>query len=133
MLWLAHLTTRSVISFTLLAALCPATNSYADEIHVPSEQPTIQAGINAAIIGDEVILADGTYTGAGNVNCTFDRLITVRSASGNPAACVVDCQNTPSTRGFTFTTGLTSAAVLSGITVLDGNMTTAGGAIVISD
>jgi hypothetical protein len=30
-------------------------------IHIPAEQPTIQAGINAAVDGDTVLVADGRY------------------------------------------------------------------------
>lgn len=34
---------------------------YAATIHVPDDQPTIQAGINAAVDGDTVLVSDSTY------------------------------------------------------------------------
>ncbi len=54
----------------------------------------IQFAINAAIDGDIVELADGTFTGAGNKNLLFDgKAITVRSASNDPTLCIIDCEN----------------------------------------
>jgi predicted outer membrane repeat protein len=52
---------------------------------------TIQAGINATTTGgDIVIVADGTYSGAGNSNLLMPaRNITVRSQSG-ASACAID-------------------------------------------
>ena len=54
---------------------------------------TIQQGVNYANLGDTVLVADGTYSGAKNYNIDFGGVdLTVKSASGNPANCVIDCQ-----------------------------------------
>ncbi len=92
------------------------------------EHEAIQPAIDAAVSGDEVVVADGVYTGADNTNLDFGgRLITVRSASGDPAACVIDCEG--SGRGFRFHTGEKEAAVVKGLTVRNGSVADLGGAI----
>ena len=53
---------------------------------------TIKAGINAAVDGDEVVVADGLYTGSGNRELDFGgRDLVVRSANG-PDNCIIDCE-----------------------------------------
>lgn len=90
----------------------------ADIIHVPGDETTIQAAINAANNGDEVVVADGVYTGPGNKNLDFGgKSITVRSANG-PGNCIIDCQNDG--RGFYFHSDETSAYV-DGFTITRGN------------
>ena len=79
----------------------------------------IQEGINAAATGDEVVLADGVYTGFGNKDLDFGgKDITVRSASGDPSTCVIDCQGEG--RGFLFYSGESAAAVVTGLTIRNG-------------
>ncbi len=91
---------------------------------VPSQYATIQAGIDAAQTGDTVLVADGTYTGTGNRQLTFrGKAITVRSASNNPAGCILDIQGL---RGVLFNSRETSASVLSGFTIKNGGGSGAG-------
>ncbi len=101
------------------------------ELAVPSSYPTIQAAIDAAIHGDEVVVADGTYTGAGNKDIDFlGKRITVRSAQG-PQFTIIDCEN--SGRGFSFHRGETAASVLQGFTITRGQTTQKGGGIWVQD
>jgi hypothetical protein len=80
---------------------------------------TIQAGIGAAATGDEVIVADGVYTGGGNKGLDFEgRLITLRSANG-PATCVIDCGG--SGRAVYLHSGETLDAVIQGFTITNGS------------
>jgi parallel beta-helix repeat protein len=79
---------------------------------------TIQEGIDAAVDGDEVVVCDGVYTGAGNKNLDFGgKAITVRSANG-PDNCVIDCEGEG--RGFYFHSAEREASVLSGFTIQNG-------------
>ncbi|MBP7744703.1 MAG: right-handed parallel beta-helix repeat-containing protein [Phycisphaerae bacterium] len=107
------------------ALLCGAT-ALATDRHVPGTYATIQAAINACVAGDTVIIADGTYTGTGNKNLDFHGLaITVRSASGAPATCIIDSGN--SGRGFYFHSGESAAALVQGLTIRNGNVVYPGG------
>lgn len=78
--------------------------------------PTIQEAIDAAVDGDVIELADGVFTGAGNREIDFGgRAITVRSQSGDPEACVIDCRLQG--RGFIFRSGEGSDSIVMGITI----------------
>jgi len=91
-------------------------------IRVPAEQPTIQAGIDAAESGDTVLVANGVYVGQGNRDITLGgKAITVRSENG-PEVCIIDCQGsaTEGHKGFIIASGEDSDTVIEGFTIRNG-------------
>ena len=107
---------------------------------VPTEAVTLTVGpgagydyrdlgdaIDDARDGDEIVVADGVYTGRDNRDLYFDgKVIVLRSANG-PAQCIVDCQeNDPA---FVFDCE-SPQAVLQGFTFVNG-VSDDGGAIAI--
>ena len=91
-------------------------------LYVPADYNNIQAAIDAAFDGDEVIVADGVYTGEGNHDIDFQgKAITVRSENG-PNDCVIDCQGTTqnSHRGFYFHSCENEDSILDGFTIING-------------
>ncbi len=86
---------------------------------VPEVYPNIQTAIDASVDSDTVLLADGVYTGPGNLNIDFKgKKISVKSKNG-PDTCTVDCQKHG--RGFLFCTGEDEHSLLDGITITNGN------------
>lgn len=103
---------------SVLAVLGGASSAaFSATIHVPADQPTIQAGINAAAKGDTVLVAAGTYKETINF---MGKAITVASASG-PRVTIIDGSSVggPVVR---FVTAETSKAVLRGFTIQGGTL-----------
>jgi len=83
-------------------------------IHVPADQSTIQAAIDAAVNGDTVLVADGTY----KENINFEgKAITVTSVNG-PAVTTIDGGGIDTV--VTFRTNETAGSVLNGFTITGG-------------
>jgi hypothetical protein len=90
----------------------------------------IQEGINAAVDGDLVLVADGRYVGVGNRLVRFHgKAVTVRSMNG-PADCVIDCNG--QSAALYFQDGESNETVVDGLTITDGE-DVLGGAIYVLD
>jgi predicted outer membrane repeat protein len=97
--------------------------------------PTIQAGINAAATSDTVHLGNGTFTGSGNRDIDYlGKRIILRSQSGDPDSCIIDCQGSSARphRGFVFHSSEQPWCVLQGVTITNGHADN-GGAILCTE
>jgi hypothetical protein len=93
------------------------------------DYPTIQAAIDAAAPHDIILLGDGTYTGDGNRDLDYGgKPVQVKSQSGDPSACVIDCQGNSSDphRGVHFHSDEGTDVILEGVTIMNGHASTGG-------
>ena len=98
-------------------------------IKIPGAVSTIQAGIDLASNGDTVLVAKGTYSGPGNRDLDFGgKLITVLSVDGLDST-IIDCEGTELDphRGFIFTNGENSSAIVDGFKIINGYAPQEGG------
>ncbi len=112
--------------FTTLFLSCTFCIASAQIIHVPADQSTIQAGINAASTGDTVLVAEGTYF----ENISFyGKAITVASnfimdGDTNHINNTIIDGSQPANPDFasvvSFTTGEDTTSVISGFTITGG-------------
>ena len=92
-------------------------NLIVNKIHnVPSDFLTIQEAVDAALENDVIQIADGTYTGPGNVNVYINTKLTLRSENG-PQTCIIDCENEMDTQGL----DIRNKVTIEGLTIQNGN------------
>ncbi len=130
------LRSSAIVAVILFALAAPFSSAmvYVVTPDGTGDYATIQAAINAAVDGDVIELANGTFRGRGNRGITYRRKsITVRSASGDPTSCIIDCEGSPSEphQGFSFWYEGSAAEVLQGVTVTHGydDLNGGGGAV----
>ena len=105
-----------------VAFLC-ADTTFADTIHYPSsEYATIQEAVNAAVDGDVITIAPGTYT---ENNILIDKSIVIQG-SGNQATII---DGNYSNRIFRFEDVKDQSAELRNLYLIRGKTTNYGGAI----
>ena len=109
---------RFLTSAFVILSLILSTSAYSDTIFVPSQYHTIQAGIDAAVDGDTVMLADGNYTGEGNCSMTFEGKSIVLIYQCGPENCIIDCQD--QSYAFRFNSGEDSLSLIFGLTMTGG-------------
>ena len=94
-------------------------------INVPADQPTIQAGIDAATTGDTVLVADGTYTGDGNTTLDVSGKAIVLKSENGAENCIIDCISGNSQIApfvFAFVGLESSNSVLDGFTFMNSSL-----------
>lgn len=112
----------TVTFFILCLAFCGVT--YAAELNVPDDYPTIQSAIDAASDGDHIVLANGIYTGDGNTSFSYlNKAITVESINGS-CTCFIDYEENPGqVTSIQMSTREGMSAVLRGVTIRNSTWT----------
>jgi hypothetical protein len=92
---------------------------------------TILAAVEGAQSGDVILLGNGVFTGPGNCNVWCpDAAIMIRSASGDPDLCRIDCEGAAVALRFDLSAGVQT--VIEDITMEHGSSISLGGAVATS-
>ena len=101
-------------------------------IMVPTDQPNLVAAVGVAMVNDEIVVEDGTLTGANNRNVDPGGIdpLTIRSENGK-SVCTIDCESAG--RAFYIHSGETATCIIDGFYITKGSIAAHGGALYIYD
>jgi hypothetical protein len=118
--------TRSFFSLLLLFSLAWSPEVFAATLAVPSQHPTVQAAIDAATPGDEIVVSPGTYLETISIG---GKDLTLRSTDPTDAtvveATILDASLSGSV--ITFEGTETASCLIAGFTIQNGSAVTGGG------
>jgi len=102
-----------------------STLAFGDVIHVPADYVTIQEGLNAAIDGDTVLVADGTYY----ENISWPTTNDIELIGSGDENCIIDGDSLASVISFNYDLGviIDSTTLITGFTIQNGGGETGGG------
>ncbi len=115
---------RVITSLVCLAILCGG-NGFCKTIQVPGEYSLIQSAISAAVNGDTVLVADGTYRGPGNSNLDLMGKAIILESENGAENCIIDGQGT--SRAFHVKNNEAAGTVINGFTITNGHAGIGGG------
>jgi hypothetical protein len=125
---------RQLLAWVFLGLLFVAVNrSSARTWSVPTDAPTIQAGIDSALAGDTVSVDCGTYY---EYNINMKSGVTLRSATGSPDCVTIDANSlgrVMTCNGTNNTTWIVGLTMIGGSTNYGGGMFIGGGSPLVSD
>jgi predicted outer membrane repeat protein len=113
-----------VAALGALAAPAGAATVVVDTLGT-GDYTAIQPALTAAAEDDTVLVLPGTYRGVRNRNLTFGTKNLVLVGRGGADSTIIDCQNTPATRGIYFSGGQDSTCIVDGFTIRNGHLTSA--------
>jgi len=106
--------------FGLYGIITVTCTSSGIAVRVPEDYPTIQAGINAAMTGDTVLVNEGIYTGPGNYNLNVGLESIVITSVNGPEYTIIDLQNVNGRFGFHVNNNQNPYTEISGFTIRGG-------------
>jgi hypothetical protein len=123
------MTWRALALLALLSAVGPRAQAATLRVSPsgPGDYRDIQSALSAASNGDTVLVAPDVYAGPANRNLDFSGKGMVLVSEAGPAATVIDCEHLG--RGFYLHSSETSATVIAGFTIINGETTDRGGGI----